>query len=150
MKKTNQTDLVQKAKNLEKLRNEIEDIAYEIGRIGDMVDRFQPSDAESPNLGKKVQNFHTEKKLKNKELKGLVELYTKENPKIIEVWLSWHEEVCTKLLKETEKDHERFTIRHNLAEDILGFIDEVKKGDRYKFSINNFFLDDYYEKIMMT
>ena len=143
--KVNSKDYIdppQSAEELEILRREIEDCAFEIGKIGDYIERFQPPD--DGTIGPKLEKLHTEKTRKEKILKAKVEHYSQENFKVIEIWLAKHSSLCNQISRENKAAHRDFAIRKNLAQEILEYLAEIKEGKRYYFSVNRFYLDDYY------
>ncbi len=89
-----------------------------------------------------------EKEVKT-ELEHLISSIRKENPDIIQLWVSCHIECCEKIISETEggdqKDGSYNSVRVYCAEESKKTWKSVLEGDEYWAHINGYFLKDYEE-----
>ena len=137
--------MLQETIELEKLRQELEKVEQENGNLSDYLDRGRPNaEQEQQTLKQMAQNEQRSVELRAQLRDQLVTLRA-HKPKVIEEWVQWHNEICQRILAESEGTKAR-SARDLVARETLANWDKVLKGEEDFVSINGYYLADYYSK----
>ncbi len=165
---------MKKALELEELRKRVDELEKEIGKVGDMVDRFG-HDYKFLPPPETFFKWREEKETTQARLVELVDTYRSQNHEVIELWTSWHQKACESIIRENEElqsnieKRKSFVIPNSLpaeiqsdkdkilylsvqektAKELLHRLRKIDTGKCSYFSINTYYLYDYYDLMIL-
>lgn len=131
---------------LEKLRQQIEDVEYEWGSLGDYLDRGKPNAAEQKKAQENIEKLKTQSGQLKAKLHELALATRSDKPDAFEEWVKVHKDMLTQILNEDAKDKD-VKVRKHVATGTLAEWDQVLAGEKEYVGINWYFLKAYKENV---
>ena len=127
---------------LEKFRQKIEKIEYEIGSLSDYLDLGKPNEKQKQTTQAAIAKLGTQSQELSAQFHDLIVSIRASEPKAIEQWVQWHQGVCERIIAEPVHNRKSST-RQFVARGTLNQWFQVLRGEKEIVLINWSFLPDY-------
>lgn len=131
---------------LEKLRQQIEDVENEIGSQSDFIDFTRPNEQKKNEVRQAIAKMESQSKQLNAELHELIVTTRREKPQAFEEWVNTHKAILERIVAENQADN-KAGVRHNTARGTLNQWEKVCAGKRDYVGINWHYLKDYKDEV---
>jgi len=135
---------------LETARREIEELQKKIGSAGDYLDRGRPGPEEKANTEAFIRENEPKAKALEAEFKTRLQTCKANHPEILAAWVQAHLDTLAEIITTTEADEsgqKNNKTRLHVAKKTVDEWQEVLRGEKAYFSINTYFMPDYYERL---
>lgn len=123
---------------LEELRQQIQELEWEISQHTDYVDHGRPD----PKPSRRVLKLREQSQQARARLRAAIELVRREKPEAFTEWVNYHKDILKRIRAETSTEQNADT-RRNMAGFALEQWEKVATGEQEFVYINQHFLKDY-------
>lgn len=135
---------------LETAWREIEELQKKIGSAGDYLDRGRPGPADKANAEAFIRENKPKAQTLEAELEATLQTYRANQPEIVTIWVQAHLDTLAEIIAATKAD--KTALKENktrlyIAKKTVDEWQAVRQGQQAYFSINTYFMPDYYERL---